>query len=48
MENRQLVLRCGQKRYPVTIPEGVRFQYAPLNPVEKVMDPAAAIREARA
>lgn len=46
MENRQFTLRCGEKQYTVTVPEGIRFQYAPLNPVKKETDSAAAIRDA--
>lgn len=46
MESRLIPLRCGQKRYTVTVPEGIRFQCASLNPVEKTADPAAAIRQA--
>lgn len=46
MENRRVSLRCGAKQYSVTVPAGVRFQYAALNPVENVPDPASVVRAA--
>lgn len=46
MENRTVSLRCGAKRYSVTVPEGVRFQCAALRPARRPEDPAAAVRAA--
>jgi len=46
MGNRTVSLRCGAKQYSVTVPDGVPFQYAALNPVKKPADPAAVIRAA--
>ena len=43
---RKLMLRCGEKQLAVTVPEGVRFQYAQLNPVQKCTDAAEVIRAA--
>jgi len=46
MEHRTVSLRCGPNRYEVTVPEGVRFQYAALRPAHRPEDPAAAVRAA--
>lgn len=46
MEDRTIFLRCGTDRYSVSVPEGVRFQYARLSPGRRTADPAAAVRAA--
>ena len=46
MSKRSFSLRCGFRNIPFTVPEGIDFQYAPLNHVPKQPDPGAVIRDA--
>lgn len=46
MDERTFSLRCGEKIYRVTVPDGVRFRFAPLNEPGMPEDPQQVIRDA--
>lgn len=46
MEDRQFTLHCGDREYTVTVPKGVRVQYAPLNGVHSPLPQDVIIRNA--